>query len=43
MRKPSPSSYATQAQEIRQRGEQVTQYVAMLNQQIKTEQQYVEY
>ena len=43
MRKPSPSSYATQTQEIRQRGEQVTQYVAMLNQQIKTEQQYVEY
>lgn len=43
MRKPSTSSYATQAQEIRQRGEQVTQYVAMLNQQIKTEQQYVEY
>ena len=43
MRKPSPSSYATQAQEIRQRGEQVTQYVAMLNQQIKTEQQYVKY
>ena len=43
MRKPSPSSYATQAQEIRQRGEQVTQYVAMLNQQIRAEQQYVEY
>ena len=37
------STYATQAQEIRQRGEQVTQYVAMLNQQIKAEQQYVEY
>ena len=43
MRKPSTSSYATQAQEIRQRGEQVTQYVAMLNQQIRAEQQYVEY
>ena len=43
MRKPSPSSYATQTQEIRQRGEQVTQYVAMLNQQIRAEQQYVEY
>ena len=43
MRKPSTSSYATQTQEIRERGEQVTQYVAMLNQQIKTEQQYVEY
>ena len=43
MRKPSPSSYATHAQEIRQRGEQVTQYVAMLNQQIRAEQQYVEY
>ena len=43
MRKPSPSSYATQTQEIRQRGEQVTQYVAMLNQQIRVEQQYVEY
>ncbi len=43
MRKPSTSSYAAQAQEIRQRGEQVTQYVAMLNQQIKTEQQYVKY
>ncbi len=37
------SSYATQAQEIRQRGEQVIQYVAMLNQQIKTEQHYIEY
>ena len=37
------SSYATQAQEIRQRGEQVIQYVAMLNQQIRAEQQYVEY
>ena len=43
MRKPSTSSYATQTQEIRQRGEQVTQYVAMLNQQIRAEQQYVEY
>ena len=43
MRKPSTSSYATQAQEIRRRGEQVTQYVAMLNQQIRVEQQYVEY
>lgn len=43
MRKPSPSSYATQTQEIRQRGEQVTQYVAMLNQQIRAEQQYVKY
>lgn len=39
----SSCTYATQAQEIRQRGEQVTQYVAMLNQQIKAEQQYVEY
>ena len=43
MRKPSTSSYATQTQEIRERGEQVTQYVAMLNQQIRAEQQYVEY
>ena len=43
MRKPSTSSYATQTQEIRRRGEQVTQYVAMLNQQIRAEQQYVEY
>ena len=43
MRKPSTSSYATQTQEIRERGEQVTQYVAMLNQQIRVEQQYVEY
>ena len=42
-REPSSITYATQTQEIRQRGEQVTQYVAMLNQQIRAEQQYVEY
>ena len=42
-REPSSITYAAQAQEIRRRGEQVTQYVAMLNQQIRAEQQYVEY
>ena len=42
-REPSSITYATQTQEIRQRGEQVTHYVAMLNQQIRAEQQYVEY
>ena len=44
MQEQNPSIKAVrEAQEIRQRGEQVEQYVAMLNERMQPEQLYVEY